>query len=218
MEANGDIEAKLSIGFVSGQVTSDGRLWNGYGDEEIFAGNDLTAEGIACFDMNGVTFFGFNSTVNEKRSAPPVWSAAGINVVTDDEVWVFYYADGAPEPDSEPDEYYTLAQIKDYEIARLIPWRIVLEQAPASPPDTFAIHDERLLLQGYGHGLGESQPDASHPHARLYVVPLNGGGATELLPVDESGNWIGPFRAEGRGSRIYLATSQRLWMVDLATL
>jgi hypothetical protein len=216
---DGHIDTRFSAGLVAPvQVTNDGRFWGGYGDEEIFAGDELSAGGIVCIDTTGKPQFLFNDDATGAGGAPFVWSAAGINVVSDDEVWVTYYADDPPEPNSDPEEYYALVKLRDYKVEHVWPWRIVLEQAPARPPGSFAVHGGRLLLQGSGHGLGDRSPTSDHPHGRLYSVPLGGGGATVMSPVDENGDWIGPFRSEGRGSRLYLATSTGLWVVDLATL
>jgi hypothetical protein len=219
LSAVGEVDTGFSAGLIAPvQITSDGRFWGGYGDESIFAGDDLTAGGIVCLDTKGQPLFGFNQDATGAGGAPSVWSAAGINVVDDDDVWVTYYADQAPEPNSDPEEYYALVRLRDYAVERVWPWRIVLEQAPAKPPGPFAIYGERLLLQGSGHGLGDRLPTSDHPYGRLYSVPLGGSGATTMLPVDESGEWIGPFRSEGRESRLYLATWQGLRLVDLAGL
>jgi hypothetical protein len=216
---DGGIDAQLTIGIIGPvQVTGDGRIWGGYGDESIFAGDDLTAGGIVCLDSTGEPLFRFNHDATGPGGAPSVWSVGGINVVSDDEVWVTYYADDPPEPNSDPEEYYALVKLRDYGVERVWPWRVVLEQAPAKPPDSFAVHGDRLLLQGSGFGLGDRPPTSDHPYGRLYSVPLGGGGATEMLPVDEDGNWIGPFRSEGRGSRLYLATWRGLRVVDLESV
>ena len=216
---DGEVDARLAVGVIAPvQVTGDGRFWGRYGDESIFAGDDLSAGGIVCLDTTGRPLFRFNHDATGVGGAPSVWSSAGINVVADDEVWVACYADEPPEPDSDPEEYHALVKLRDYTVERVWPWRIVLEQAPAKPPGSFAVHGDRLLLQGSGFGLGDRTPTPDHPHARLYSVPLGRDGASEVLPVDESGDWIGPFRSEGRGSRLYLATSKGLRVADLATL
>jgi len=160
------------------QVTGDGRFWGRYGDESIFAGDDLSAGGIVCLDTTGRPLFRFNHDATGVGGAPSVWSSAGINVVADDEVWVACYADEPPEPDSDPEEYHALVKLRDYTVERVWPWRIVLEQAPAKPPGSFAVHADQLLLQESGHGLGDRTPTPDHPYARLYSVPLGG-----MVPV-----------------------------------
>jgi hypothetical protein len=200
------------------QITRDDRIWTGWGDESIYGGGELEWGGIGCLSDTGEPLFRFNVDAAKSDGPPGVWCSAGINVVSDDEVWCSYYAEDAPEPDARPDEGYALVQLDRFKVGRLWPWRLVMEKAPASPPGTFAVHGDRLLLQGVQDRGGRRQPTSHRPDDWLYVVPLTAGVATQLLPVGSRGNWIGPFRSEGRCTKLYLATKSALYIVDAASI
>jgi hypothetical protein len=197
------------------QVTTDGRLWCAYNDQGIFGGSELESGGLVCLNLTGRLLFRYNQYDREEPfgadGMPEMFSVGGLNLVSDDEVWMSYHTHGSKE-------FYALVRLSGYRADRFLPWRIVAEQAPLESPLAFAILNDRLLTPGFVYGEGNWPPTANHPNARLFHVPLSGGGATEYLPVDENGNWIGSFLAYGRGSRLYLRTERGIYAVDMATL
>jgi hypothetical protein len=181
------------------QLTGDGRIWTGYGDETINAGSELEWGGIVCLDDHGSPLFRFNFDAAGNAGAPGVWCSAGINVVSDDEVWVSYFADTQVWNNARvTPAAYALAKINGYSVAWLWPWEVVTSKIRSDTPDQFAVHDGRLLVQG--------------------LVTLANEPAKDHLPVDHTGDWIGPFRSQGRGSRLYLATKTALYVVDAASI
>jgi hypothetical protein len=198
------------------QVTADGRLWCDYGDEEIFVSQPEDA-GISCFEPDGRVALHFNDRAERTDWVPAVWCGAGINVASGDETWVSYYASW-PVAASPARPSHAVVRLRGYDAKEVWAWPARCGDANLSPSGPFAVAGDRILVQGSGHGLGSRDPDEAHPHARLYLMPLGEGEGREFLPVDERGAWIGPFRAEGRGSRLFLATTSALFVADAATV
>jgi hypothetical protein len=204
------------------QITSDGRLWCGYSDQGIFGGSELESGGLVCLDLTGHLLFRFNQYDTEEpqgaAGSPEIWMVGGLNVVSNDEVWMSFVTVDPLWEGAIHDRYHALARLVGYNTDRLWPWRIIMEQAPIDVPWPFAIFNDRILTLGSYDGLQGRPPTPEHPSALLYDVPLSGGGATEYLPVDSNGNWIGKFYSYGRGSRLYLTTDRGIYVVDMASM
>ena len=142
----------------------------------------------------------------------------GINIVSEHEVWVAYQS---IERYSFEGYAGWLVRIVDRAVVSVWPWTIVSEKAPLLFPKPFAVADGRMLLKGMGDPDETWGPPRCSPHRdddRLYAVSLTTQRTLEVLPVYERGEWIGPFRTEGRDSRLYLETERSLFVIDAATL
>lgn len=212
---DGTEQARFRIGLAGpSQITADGRLWCGYGDEQIFTSQPEDA-GIGCFEPDGRLALHFNDRSERSGQVPSVWTASGINVVSDHETWVSYYAIW-PDAEVQSRSSHAVVRLWDYDASSVWPWPACCGNANLEPSGPFAVAGDRILVQGSGYGLGSRDPDQPHPYARLYLMSLTGGDGRAFLPVDERGDWIGPFRVEGCGSRFYLSTTTALFVVDAA--
>jgi hypothetical protein len=209
----------FEVGWLSRvQVTEDGRIWGGYGDEAIFAGPPLASAGIVSFDRQGNVLFRFSRDAANADIVPGVWSCAAINLVSDDELWVAYLAYDRARQSGWWEPFYALVQLRVGRVERVLPWSVVSDKAPVPGPAPFALSGDWMLLQGHRDHRSPPRPDRDTDRARLYLVSLSTARSEELVPVDEGGEWIGSFSATGRGSKLYLTTDRALFMVDAAAL
>jgi hypothetical protein len=110
------------------------------------------------------------------------------NVCSDREAWLYYYTD------------FPLVKLVDRKLAGS--WDMPIRGA-----NGFAVDGERVFLSG------------SYDHKdRLFLAPLATLKFEKLMPVDESGTPLPPFRAMGRGACLHLATAEALYRVGLGSL
>ena len=194
LDANGHIysaEGKLlhamplGDGIADVQTTPNGQIWVSYFDEGIYGDTTLGRAGLANFDAQGVQHFNFN--------AMREWSIAdcyALNVVTDDEAWLCPYTN------------FPLIRLQNGQINRR--W----DDNPIKGANAFAVWKDRALFTG-----GYRQKD------KLFMVHLLPEGvelpAEEHQAVTEDGAVIEFVKAFGRGSRLYLVTTDSLYSVNL---
>jgi hypothetical protein len=202
------------------QAHTDGRVWLGYegSDERLFSRTWwLEDADLRCIKLDGSTLFSFNDDVVPVEATPKLLFVDGLNVVSDNEIWVSYES---IDRSSEGFWIHLLARIVNEKVVNLWPWSIVGGKAPVAHTG-FAAADKQLLTCGRSLEEYRIDPPRSSPNRdqdRLYLVSLDSPRSMELLPVDEHGEWIGRFRTEGRGSRLYLETEQSLFVVDASLL
>ena len=166
-------------------------IWAGY-DDVATQGHAPGGLGAACFDATGRLLLGYNDLA-DARGIERIFDCYAMNAVSDAEVWLFYYV-GFP-----------LVRLVDGRIAGH--WPALGQAAPIAGSDAFAVAGDRLLFRG-----------GYHDRDRLYLVPLDGRPAQEVVPVDEGGASIATVWAFGRGSRLYLWTGRTLFGLDAASL
>jgi hypothetical protein len=211
--------------FVSGspllaQAAPGGPIWLGYegSDERIFSRYEwLEDANVRCVDSSGLVLFDLNEVVVSQTGIPKVSFVQGLNVVSDREVWISYTTIDRKWP-----TYFfgLLGHILDGDLVGLWPWTRVSYKAPIFDEGReFAIIDNHLLVKGIEHWHPDgSRESPNRDDDRLYLVSLTTPRSLEIFPIDEHGDWIGPFRTEGRGSKLFLTTEHALFMIDAAAL
>ena len=200
------------------QATNDS-LWLGYEgtDERIFGHTEwLEDADVRMLDRDGGLRFSFNDDVVPAQGIPKIDRLHGLNVISEREACITYESIAWSDGDWWIDR---IARIEDGEFVEVWPWTVISDKAPASVRCPFAVDKERLLLEGQPRYSYRSPRE--HPHRdddRLYLVSLNSPRSMEIFPVDEHGEWIGLFRTEGRGSKLYLETEHSLFVIDAAEL
>ena len=85
----GRLERILDLGDASKdvQTTSDGKIWVSYFDEGVYGGG-IGQHGVVCFDSRTGAIFKY-SDFAEQHELPLIDDCYAMNVVGDDEVWLF---------------------------------------------------------------------------------------------------------------------------------
>ncbi len=168
------------------QTTSNGQIWVSYFDEGVFGGSGPGQDGVVCFRSAGEPLVRFNQLPGPSRSIADCYA---MNVVSDREVWLYYYTD------------FPLVRLREGRFDR--EWTGI----PVTGSGAFAVDEDRALFAG-----SYDQP------SKLFSVSLHSMQAEELQPVDRDGQLIDFRRAFGRGSTLYLSTEDELYTLDLADL
>lgn len=179
----------LGDGVQDVQATPNGQIWVSYFDEGIFGGTGFGNAGLANFDAKGVQQFDFN--------AAHEWLIAdcyALNVVSDTEVWLCPYKD------------FPLVRLKNKQINYR--W----DNNPIHGAQAFAVWKDRALFTG-----------GYHQRDKLFIVHLYQSDGKDLAKeehqaVSEDGESIKFTRAFGRGSCLYLVTTDSLYCVDLQVI
>ena len=182
----------LGDGVQDVQTTPSGQTWVSYFDEGIFGGTRFGNAGLANFDAQGVQQFDFNAA----NAADEVLIADcyALNVVSDEEVWLCPYTD------------FPLVRLKNRQISPR--W----DNNPIHGAQAFAVWKSRALFTG---GYGERD--------KLFVVHLDQSEGKQLAKeehqaVSDDGENIKFTHAFGRGSCLYLVTTDSLYCVDLQVI
>jgi hypothetical protein len=111
-----------------------------------------------------------------------------LNVCSDREAWLYFYTD------------FPLVRLLDGKVVGS--WRM-----PVAGSHGFTVNGDRVLLAGsYGR------------KGSLFLVHLGQSRVVELTPVGERGRPLRKFRAFGRRDRLFLATDDALYVVDMSGL
>lgn len=223
VDASGAVVDEWRIGrpsFV--QTAPDGQFW------VCFAGSDEPIPDCARADLwrtdaGGEVMFRFNRDAVLPSDAPPLtpWGTAlgFINVVSAHEVWFRY------EPANPRSKKYwleeRLVRLRDGVRMSVWPCSAIESKAPVrlAFADSIAVDKGHILLKGYSYPDDEIPRIASNrDQDRLYFVSLTTPRSMELFPLNADGEWIGEFRTQAQGSRLYLETEDALYLVDAATL
>ncbi len=176
----------LGDGIQDVQTTIKGHLWVSYFDEGVFGDTSLGNSGLACLNEDGTLAFDFN-----KLTQGMIADCYALNVVSDSETWLCPYTD------------FPIVRLRDRQIDHS--W----DNNPIHGSGAFAVWKDRVLFSG-----GYSEKN------KLFIVNLYRLDSGELLKeechaVDESGSEIKFTGVFGRGSRLYLATEQSLYFLEL---
>ena len=101
-DGSGSLIKTLDLGDASEdlQTTPDGMIWVSYFDEGVFGGG-IGAQGLICFDGDGMPLFRF-AEFAEKNQLPPIYDCYAMNVAPSGDVWLNYYNE------------FPLVQLKDF--------------------------------------------------------------------------------------------------------
>jgi hypothetical protein len=190
MDNNGDIWSsdgtlvrQLSLGegieHVQTSVRSD--VWVGYNDEGIYTAGE---PGLTCFDVDGKRVFSFADAVANDDDVPFIDDCYALNVVSDNEVWLYYYSD------------FPLVRLVDKRLAGIWP------RTPGVGAHAFAIAERSVLFAG-DYGDRSSITRYFPESGRIEAAHAIGDG----MPLEFR-------RAIGRGDRLYLLTDSAIWLLQ----
>src|SRR5262249_15946104 len=80
-------------GILDGQTTIDRRIWVSYFDEGVLGSTKLGGSGLVCLDNRGHCIFDYATLVG--ADVPSIVDCYALNVCSDRELWLCYYADFA---------------------------------------------------------------------------------------------------------------------------
>jgi hypothetical protein len=162
------------------QTTPIGNIWVSYFDEGVF-GLGIGNAGLICFDSTGKSVFKYSDLV-ETHQAPYIADCYALNVISDHEVWLCYYAD------------FPLVCLRRFEL-QLPPKKL-------GPTRSFAISNGAAICsRAYVTGELFKQSLAGDQN-RIPVRPVDELGQT--IPP--------PFTAAARGSRMCLRTDTSIYL------
>ncbi len=160
------------------QTTADGQIWLSYGDQGA-----TTTSGLVALDRDGRQTFSFDGL---GADAPPIVDCYALNVLSNEEAWVCYYA--------------------EFPIVRLVGQKLdrVWQKSPIEGASAFAVLGNRLLFSGTHERPGS-----------VFAVTLPDPTRIEMQPVDPRGHAIQYKGAFARGPRLYLRTEEDVYLIDL---
>jgi hypothetical protein len=165
------------------QTTASGQIWVSYFDEGVY-GAGIGAAGLICFDSTGTPVFKY-SDLAQTGKVPFIDDCYALNVISEDEVWLCYYAD------------FPLVCLRGFEL-----------QYPTKklgPTRSLAITNGMAICStAYAPGqlLRQSLTDADDDTA---LSPVDERGNI-IVP---------PFSATARGSRLCLRTESSVYLSTL---
>jgi len=179
----------LGDGIETIQASSSGDIWTSYFDEGVFGNfgwsEPLGASGLVAWRRDGTPAYRFEPT----GEATEVADCYALNVVSDDEVWLYYYTD------------FQLVQLRHRAIE-------AVHVPNVQGSSAFAVSRNRshaLFVGGYSD------------HQSFELVALAGGkrAPKRMTPLDLEGRPVEHLRAVGRGPSLYLLTADHLFRYDV---
>lgn len=170
------------------QATEAETIWVSYFDEGVYSGNDLGSAGLIRFSERGEVLFRYDS-LYAPHNVPVIDDCYALNVCSSKETWLYYYSD------------FSLVKLVDGKVEKS------LHKMPVSGAHAFAVGSERVLFSG-----------SYNKRKSLFLMDLASKRAKELRPVSQENRSIGSFRGFARRSRLYLATEESLFCLDLENL
>jgi len=172
-------EVDIGEGIEDVQATSTSEIWVSQFDEGVFRRG---GSGLACFTEDGRRVFAFSDVVRE-TNVPAIDDCYALNVVSDDDVWLYYYS------------AFPLVRLVGKKLAGI--W----STGRISGARTFAVGERSVLFVG-GY---------ENPRAITRLFPES--SRTETMHVSAEGSPLEFTRACGRGDRLFLAAPSALWSV-----
>jgi hypothetical protein len=90
--ADGDLRQTLNLGdaIEDIQTLPNGQIWVSYFDEGVYGNDELSREGLVCFDSAGDPIFRFGQYAKENH-LPRIDDCYALNTTMNGEVWISYY-------------------------------------------------------------------------------------------------------------------------------
>jgi hypothetical protein len=168
------------------QTTPKGKIWVSYFDEGVYGGGVGSQQGIVCFDSLGHPIFKYFDFA-EANELPFIDDCYAMNVVSEDEVWLSYYA------------AFPLVSIRSFQLHRA--W------TDFGPMDrAFGLFEGAVLFPKCYTRINDAG-------SQLLRRTLSESPQTESIEAtDDKGKAIGGhFKAAARGSQSYLWTQTALY-------
>lgn len=220
MRPNGSIIRSFSIGggVEDIQTTTDGRIWVTYRDQNVLGTRDFFGKGFTCFDVSGNPIIS-NRSQRTKHQLIPTIERNTLNVLSDDEVWIYHYAQTSSNIE------YTQASINVEQISSSL---TDIKQTRSSltklllaaedrcwlnlpvAADVFAVKGNTALCASGAY------KNRFERQGRLQKINLETLQLEEIVLVDESGSELSVRIIKGRGSTIYTVDKDgNLFHIDI---
>jgi hypothetical protein len=168
------------------QTAPNGKIWVSYIDEGALGGDELSRQGLTCFNSRGELKFGFNDA---RGDLGPIYDCYALNVVDKRETWLFYYAQ------------FSIVQLRDKKVHRILP-----PTAEMIGSGAFAVSDSRLLFTGgYRNENQLFWRDAARDEQIELDVTFEGG----KLYTGRS------YLTRGRGPDLFFIDGPKVWILSL---
>jgi hypothetical protein len=180
---DGHLVASFSLGdgIEDVQVSASSEIWVSYFDEGVFS--DRGEPGLACFDKAGHRTFAYTDVV-DRNEVPPIDDCYALNVVSSDEVWLYYYS------------AFPLVRLVDKQLAGIWP------RAPGLGAHAFAVGERTVIFAG----------DYGDRSAITRYFPES--GRSEMAHAIGNGLQLEFTRASGRADSLYLVANSAIWLVQ----
>ncbi len=182
----------LGDGIEDARVEGD-RVWVSYFDEGVFGNygwglpnslEPIGSSGLVAFDMAGRKTFEYDPM---KAGTKPIADAYALNVLSEEEVWVYHYT--------------------DFPIVRIAGGQYAVWKCGYGGAHGLAIADDMILLVGAYGDLA---------HGRIMSLQPNGTTnlAKEVIVRTPQGQPMTEARASGIGPKLYLFHGARAYLLD----
>lgn len=178
----------LGDGIENLQVSESGDIWVGYFDEGVY-GQTVGESGLSCFNSKGKQIFTFTDFSMEKKDIPSIDDCYALNVVSNNEIYCYYYSD------------FPLLNIKNMSEYR------IYNNFKIKGSNAFVVWKEQVLFG----------PTYSNDKL-LYSYFLRDKSVTTYKPVNRSGEILRDFKVIGRKSKLYLVDERDIYGIDLKEL
>ncbi|MGE7768890.1 hypothetical protein [Peribacillus sp. NPDC096540] len=186
---NSIISFHLGDGIENLQVSENGDIWVGYFDEGVY-GQTVGGSGLSCFNSKGKQVFDFTDFSWGKKDIPPIDDCYALNVVSNDEIYCYYYSD------------FPLLSIKNMNEYR------IYNKLKIKGSNAFAVWQEQILFG----------PTYSNDKNFLYSYSLRDKSIITYKPVNRNGEILRQFNVIGRKSNLYLVDEKDVYGLDLKVL
>jgi hypothetical protein len=180
-------EILLGDGIQTIQSTKNGTLWTGYFDEDVFGNygwsEPVGAPGLIAWNRKGEVIY--------KNSSFDICDCYALNVISDDEVWFYYYT--------------------DFQLVRLYQQQHEIYNPKISGASGFLVYRNYFLFdKGYG----------KHSKYVLLQMKSNGGmkELCEVTLVNETGELIQSAYRDFRGDTLLIRENHLIYRLRLSDL
>jgi hypothetical protein len=192
----GAVHRSIHVGHSFPEVTSSGRMWLTYGDQD-----DPEVGGIVCLDPSGRPLLNWNKQC-DAWDLPWVFDCYARNVVSDDEAWFWYLDHG-----------FTMVKMAGLLVDHVWPG------LPIESSFAFAAAGDRVMFHGGRHARQETRGSIAQDNRdHFHLVDLERVDFREFYPVNADGRPLMPEHAFGRGPKLYFRDSGVLYAVDASKL
>jgi hypothetical protein len=181
------ISFHLGDGIENLQVSESGDIWVGYFDEGVY-GHTIGGSGLSCFNSKGEQVFDFSNFSWGKKDIPLIDDCYALNVVSNDEIYCYYYSDFP---------LLNLKNMKDYRVFN----KLKIQGSKA-----FAVWRDHILF------------GPTYNNDKIYSYSLRDKSTIAFKPVNENGKKLRDFDVVGRNSILYLIDEKDIYRTDLRLL
>lgn len=181
------ISFHLGDGIENLQVSESGDIWVGYFDEGVY-GDTVGGSGLNCFNSNGERVFDFSDFSRGKKDIPIIDDCYALNVVSNDEIYCYYYYDFP---------LFNLKNMRDYRVFN----ELIIQGSKA-----ISVWGDNILF------------GPTYNNDNLHLYSLRDKSTITYKPVNENGEILKDFEVVGRNSIMYIIVENDIYRIDLRLL